>query len=372
MSGSAASTPIAIRGVGLVSPIGVGFDAFRQSLASGDAWLVDSTNASFAGKNLPNDPAAVVENFDVRHYLGSKGVSAFDRTTQLSVVACGQALEHAGLSLGDEQDAIRRGVGVVVGTAGGSLKSISDFVHSTYDANPPYMISAMQFPNTVMNCAASQCAIWHRLRGVNSTVCAGRLSGLSALQYASRMLRLRHAHTLVAGAVEEYCDFTAWGKAAFADDSQAPLGEGAALFVLSLPEEHVPSLAQLLSVRIASGPCLDQDPAGFAHRYQACIQHALAQAGVQGEDIAWWSAQLSGPQALDEAEQAGVNACLGHALEPIAVARQMGQSYSAGASFQLAALLATAPSGLGIVTALSAQGQLGCAVVRMAQAGGQA
>lgn len=356
---------ISIQGIGLVSPIGIGFDEFSNNVRSNQR--ANKSDISFAGPRLPDSDIYAVENFDVREYLGKKGVSSLDRATQLSVVACGLAIQHAGLEV---SEATQRGVGVVIGNASGNFKGVSDFIQDTYSANPPYMVSALQVPNTVMNTTAGQCAIWHRLKGVNSTVCAGRLTGLAVLQYAIRMLRLGHADTLIAGAVEECSDFTAWAKESLADSAAPPLGEGAVLFVLSKNASNMANMADICSVKVATVPSIYSDANGFSNGFRACIERALTQAGITMDQLDWWSGQMCGPKQLDEVESQVVNTLRTEAGvkafdQPIVVSESMGQTYAAGAGFQTAALLAAAPTGLGLVTALGRQGQVGCAVLRV-------
>src|SRR5439155_18478109 len=96
------------------------------------------------------------------------------------------------------------------GTVFGSVHSITSFDWSGLEDGPAY-VSPMEFPNTVINAPAGQAAIKHRLRGVNSTVCAGVASGLHAINYAADFLRFGRARALLAGGVEELCEETVLG-----------------------------------------------------------------------------------------------------------------------------------------------------------------
>jgi 3-oxoacyl-(acyl-carrier-protein) synthase len=57
----------------------------------------------------------------------------------------------------------------------------------------------------VINAAAGQAAIWHRLRGVNSTLAAGEASGLLAIAQAAELVRAGRAAAVLAGGAEELC-----------------------------------------------------------------------------------------------------------------------------------------------------------------------
>src|SRR5258708_40143217 len=63
----------------------------------------------------------------------------------------------------------------------------------------------MDFANTVINAAAGQAAIVHKLRGVNSTISTGPTSGLQAIAYATDLIRNGRAKTVLAGGAEELC-----------------------------------------------------------------------------------------------------------------------------------------------------------------------
>lgn len=158
---------------------------------------------------LPH-PTAAVADVDVRAELGRKGTSFLDRATVLTLVACGDALRDAGLDL-DAVDLAR--VGVVLGTTTGSLKSTMDYCCDTLTQERPYLVNPVLFPNTVMNCAAGQTAIWFGLRGLNATVAGGPVAFLHALRYATGALRRGYADMLLTGAVEEFTPHTAWDTA---------------------------------------------------------------------------------------------------------------------------------------------------------------
>ncbi len=57
----------------------------------------------------------------------------------------------------------------------------------------------------MINAAAGQAAIWHGLRGVNSTISAGEASGLLAIATGASQIRGGRADALLAGGAEELC-----------------------------------------------------------------------------------------------------------------------------------------------------------------------
>ncbi len=361
-----------IRAVGVVSPAGVGYDTFVQALRAADMPAVAADGRPYDTVPWPQAPARWLTGFDARPWLGEKGLSALDRSTQFALVACQEALNAAG-----SDGPARRETGVVLGSMGGGMRSIADYVRSTY-TGAPHMVSPLLFPNSVMNCAAGQCAIWHGLQGVNSTVCAGELSGLAALQYAARMVRLGHVRRLLVGSVEEYCDFTAWSHAS-QTPAGMPLGEGAAVFAVAPAEEAGTSaaraLGQLLAARVRAvppGPGQAVPAAGqLVDALASEIDRALEQAGVDAGALDWWGPApegVAGEAAGSAAEPVQREAALRAGISAPAWRSRAqglcGQSYAASESLRLAEALALAPAGLGLLTAISAPGQVGCALVR--------
>src|SRR5262249_35540582 len=198
--------PLVISGWGVLSPIGIGLEAFSAGLAANQPASAPVPGA--AERRLPCTAACTIPAFDAVTYLGPKRTRSLDRVTALSVAATGMALADSGLPVTPDTEAR---IGVVLGTSNGSLRSACEFTRDTFVHVRPYDVSPELFPNTVMNCAAGQCAIWHRLRAVNTTISGARLAGVLALRYASRVIRGGYADALVAGAAEEFSDEMAWG-----------------------------------------------------------------------------------------------------------------------------------------------------------------
>src|SRR5205823_3514354 len=92
---------------------------------------------------------------------------------------------------------------LVLGTMFGGMHTIGDF-DRTATTSGPSMVSPMAFANTVINAAAGQCAIWHNLRGMNTTVAAGSVSGLRAIGHAFDLIRSGKAPAVLAGGVDEF------------------------------------------------------------------------------------------------------------------------------------------------------------------------
>lgn len=363
------TAPIAITGRGVISPFGVGNDAFAEGLRA------DRPARRAQGGLGPAGEACTLEGFEASRYLGSKGTRVLDRTMGFAITATGLALQDAALPASPQRSA---STGLVLGTSNGSPRSTFEYTRETLVGKKPYLVSPELFPNTVMNGAAGQCAIWHQLRAVNTTLSGGRMAGLLALRYASRMLRLEHADVVVAGGVEEFSQEMAWASQLAADAIGEPspvLGEGCAMFVLQrssgAPGGAGRPRAELLACEVRLAAAATSVGSPLAGALGECIGRALASAGVAPQDVWAVSRRRSGLSALDEAEDSALARALGgrEVERPLDIARLVGECFSASGALQLAALLEAferdgRPGRVGIVTSLAHGGGVGCAVVR--------
>jgi 3-oxoacyl-[acyl-carrier-protein] synthase II len=342
----------------VASPLGVGADSFGTALRQAQSGI----EAAGPDSGIPLSQVGFVPGFEVRAALGRKNTRSMDRATGLAVLTVGMLLasDHLfdGGFDGDE-------VGLVLGTTTGSVQSMTDFTRDSLTGAKPYLVDPARFPNTVMNCAAGQCAIWHGLRGPNTTVAGGQATALTALSYASRLHRSQRARTVICGAVEELGPQRAWLEVTAREDEETlTLGEGCAVFRLESPEDAAahdrPTLAELLAVRLGVSAAPEQAPGALA----ACARAALAQAGVAAGDV--WALAAD----LDPPELAAVRAVSPRARH-IELAPSTGDTGAASGALLLAATLChaeTDPSARGRVALLLSSdrdGLHGCAVLRI-------
>lgn len=364
-----ATTTLGVSGWSALSSAGAGAADFAAAVLAGGAEPVDV--AEMFTEALPRDEAYALVDFRVRDHLGRKGTSFLDRSTSLALVACGQAIESSDLVVDDGN---RGRVGIVLGTTLGSLKSTSDYSRETLVQDKPYLVNPMQFPNTVMNCAAGQAAIWYKLKGVNATVAGAQLAGISALRYARNQIRRGYVDALLVGSVEELSPHTAWvaEHAYRGEERRVPVGEGAAVFVVEdaavMRASGRSPEAEILAVEVGQyGPPGGRpDPAAGLAR---CMRDALAVAGVDAADVWAVATGESGVRALDLVERQAVGQVV-RGARCIRVTETVGDSQAASASLQLAAVLAhhradpELDGRVSLVTACSPDGAVGVAVVR--------
>lgn len=330
------SNRVVVTGAGVISPIGASLDEFAEALWDGASGVVPS-------QRFPGSSIAEFTDFNATPWLGNKGVRVLDRGTRFLCVAAQMALSTTCLL----QDAAGDGdadLGLVCGTMFGGVHSIAAFDWSGLTEGPS-LVSPMDFPNTVINAPAGQAAIKHKLRGVNSTICAGLASGLYAIQYAAEFLRFGRARYLMAGGMEEVCDEAALGfnKLGIAsetgtvrpfgvDRNGTATGEGSALWMLETEETaRARGLKPWFEV---CGFGSAQDP-----RYDgaaAAITQALQESGIGPDDIGCIIAGANGSLAGDAIEARALHNVFGKRLETIPVSAPkaaIGEAMGASGAF---------------------------------------
>lgn len=320
-----------------ISPYGLDRSRFADAIRSSRAAMRWADPAGPASAR-----ACLVPGFDQRAVLGRKGTKGMDRLTGLAVHAVGSVGKISG-------DVARRDTAVVLGTTGGSARSMMDFTRASLTGERPFDVDPATIPSVVMNTPAGHCAIWHGITGPNTTIVSGRAAGLLGLSYAGRLLRAGRASTVLCGAAEEYSTARSWlshhGGAA------GPLGEGAA--VLRLEREGAPgALATVLGLSSGLDPI------------RAVVRSALRQAGTATEDV--WAVVPATPAEREElAGMFGVDA-----LDRIPhVAGLIGDTGAVCAVFQVTAALAVAAGGPGprvaVVTVADPMGTNAAAVLML-------
>ncbi len=353
--------PYAITGYGLVSPIGIGAEAFRRALVAhsrGGPDVFHDHPSCLDPKIIPQPTAAECFDFDAKHYLGDKGLRNFDRLTKLLIVAAKLALEDSGL----KQDGVHKfsphRIGLCSATAYGSLEAITEAVQVS-ELEDPRFLNPNRFPNTVINAAAGYVSIWEDLRAPNVTVVDGNCGSLDAVLSSETHLRNGRADAFLVGGGESLSeplylafrklDVLAEGERVFAPgrrESQGMrLGEGAAYLCLETQEFAKSRGAHVLADIVGYGNAFEppESQALLVHvsplAVQRAIRMALSDAQLTAADIDVVASAASGIPHFDAAELSGIEAVLGARPCVIAPKALFGETFGAAGALAMACVL---------------------------------
>jgi len=175
-----------VTGMGVVSPIGIGVEAFAQSLAGGLSG--EGPITSFDAAPHPFKRAHEVKNFDDRRY----GTHQLDPFIQYAVWAAAEAIENAGFNP-SEVDPYR--IALSVSSSKGGVHTIDRF-KERFCSRPSAILGARVYANLVPNFAAQWIARRWKIQGPAKCYVAACATGTVAIEQG--------AH-LVADGLVDYC-----------------------------------------------------------------------------------------------------------------------------------------------------------------------
>lgn len=349
---------VVITGAGAISPLGATGEEILQALEQGRRGLVpmQSIDPAITGVHW-----AGVLAFRPEEHFGDKNYRVIDRTGQLVLIAAGAALADAGL---DRTALAEREAGLVVGTLFGSVNTIAAFDRRGLEAGPKY-VKPLDFANSVINAAGGQAAIWHDLRGVNSTVTGGGSAGIQAIAQAFDLIRGGRSEALLAGGAEELSlegsiGFARSGWLATGGKDTPPsaepygrgrggffLSEGAAFLLLEEKKAAEARAARTLGRLLGHGAAFDpfrfEEEENAAQAIARAIGIALDDAGISAAEIGLLVVSANGLPALDRFEAVALESCFGRRLGELpflAPKRGLGESFGAGGALAVMTALA--------------------------------
>jgi 3-oxoacyl-[acyl-carrier-protein] synthase II len=185
-----------VTGLGAVTPIGNDVGTFWTNLTSGVSGVAEIS--LFDASDLEVRIAAEVKGFDPRDWMDFKQARRMSRFSQLAVAAARQAIDDAGLQIGDHN---RDDVAVVMNTGGGGLQEVA-VGEVTLTTRGPDRVSPFMVPMMSPSMAACQISIQNGIRGPVITSVAACASGVQAFVEAQRLIEHGDVDVVIAGGTE--------------------------------------------------------------------------------------------------------------------------------------------------------------------------
>lgn len=190
---------VVITGMGCVTPIGIGRQAFWNALIKGESGV--RRIAAFDVSDSPVKIAAEVRDFDWEAQLNPKDRKHVPRTVPLALAAAREALEDASLSPNDFSLEQRRAVGVVLGTGGGGL-AFTEQQYAYWFVGRTNKASVYTIPSSTHGGLSSELSMAFGLRGLSHIVSTGCTSSTDAIAYAAQHISLGRQDVMLSGGVD--------------------------------------------------------------------------------------------------------------------------------------------------------------------------
>ncbi|HEV3162996.1 MAG TPA: beta-ketoacyl-[acyl-carrier-protein] synthase family protein [Isosphaeraceae bacterium] len=212
---------VVITGLGLVSPIGVGPEAFWAALAEGRGG-VDRIKA-FGVKGLPTDVGGEIAGFDARTWPKvyalpdhlkalRKSIKYMARDIQLAVAAAELAIADAGLAEGGV-DPTRIGVDLGAGLISSELDELAPAINTAYGSNGQFdyhtwgregigQIEPIWLLKYLPNMLACHISILLDCQGPSNTITEAEAASNVAIGEATRIIARGRADVMITGGAD--------------------------------------------------------------------------------------------------------------------------------------------------------------------------
>lgn len=319
---------VVITGLGAVTPVGIGIDAFWQSLINGKSGIDRITR--FDPSDYSTQIAGEVKDFDPSQFIDKKEAKRMDRCTQFAIAAAKMAFQDAGIDF-DKEDRSR--MGTLIGTGIGGMDTLHDQYKTLFDKGPG-RISPFFVPMMIANMPAGQTSITFGLQGPCSCVVTACATGTNAIGDAFKIIQRGDADVMVAGgteaaispsAVAGFCAMKAMStrndepqKASRPFDKDRDgfvMGEGAGIIIMETLEHALARGARIYAEIVGYGTNADAyhitAPAPEGAQAAKCMAMALKDAGMEPSEVDYINAHGTSTPLNDKNETMAIKVLFG-------------------------------------------------------------
>jgi 3-oxoacyl-[acyl-carrier-protein] synthase II len=349
-------TQVAITGIGVVGPAGVGVENFRRLLRGGVSAIAAVDR--FSTEGLCCHKAAAVPPFPAKEFISPMKLRRMNLLSRYALTAAKLAVLDAGLE-GFPQPG--ESVGVAMGTAFGPVQTSVDYM-AEYVEKGAALAPPQLFAESVANAPGGHIAIELGLRGFNVTLTQRESSMMAAAMCAATQIAKGAASAALIGGVDElnemiFSVLARIGALAHAtgDASEASrpfdcrrngvvLGEGGTVLVAETAEGARQRGARVYGT--LSGFAIGRDTTASisdwgegADQVAAVMKRALGDAAIEpGSVDAIWASANSSIRG-DRVEARAIEHLFGRDIPPLVATKGYFGEYAAAGGHQLASAL---------------------------------
>lgn len=191
---------VVITGMGCVTPIGIGREAFWSALTRGDSGVrrIESFDVSKSAVKI----AAQVPDFDWEAQLNPKDRKHVPRTVPLALAAAREAFADAGIAANELTIEERQQIGVMLGTGGGGLPFVEQHYALWYQGASISKASVYIIPAATHGTLSSELSMAFGLHGLSHVISTGCTSSTDAIAYSAQHIALGRQDVMLAGGVD--------------------------------------------------------------------------------------------------------------------------------------------------------------------------
>ena len=342
---------VAITGIGLITPLGMGIEPFWEGLVEGRSAVAPVTH--FDPGDLPTVHVGEMPHVDFDEHFDPTDIAFWSRVTKYAVLGSRMAAKDAGIETFDPSR-----TGVILGTGYGSIADLED-VYSIWIKRGWKRVKPVSVPRSMPNSSASHVAIAHRARGINFTVSTACSSGAIAAGLAVQQIRAGALDACITGgtdAIMNHSTLSVWcalrvlgrrkdstaSRPFSADRDGLVFAEGTSILILEDWESAKARGAHIHAEIVGVGATCDAvnivgpDPVGELE----AIAMAFEDAALKPTDIGYVSAHGTGTKANDANESRVMKEAFGSHARAIPVSSikgHIGHTMGAAGAIEIAA-----------------------------------
>src|SRR5436190_15424964 len=360
---------VVITGFGVVSPNGIGKEAFCRAILAGKSGV--KRIARFDPSALPVHSAGEIPEFDELAWVDPRERKHVSRVVPLAIAAGAEALCDAGVDLTSQSMEEKREIGVILGTGGGA-QEFSEEQYRLWHSGHVKQVSIFCIPSGIMGTIPSEVSMRFGFRGYSHVVTTGCTSSTDAIGYALDHIRagvqpmflvggvdsaitpgIIKGYSLLRALTQSWNDVPERASRPFSVDRDGfVLAEGAWMFVLEEYEHARARAARIYAEVSGYGSTCE---AFHRVRLQECgeeparaIGLALKEARIGRKDVHYVNLHGTSTQLNDRIETRALKLVLGEHAPQVAMSAlksQIGHPQGACGAAGVAATLVAMRSG---------------------------
>lgn len=327
---------VVITGMGMVSPLGNNVKDTWNEIVNGRSGIGPLTRRN--AEKFPVKVAGEVKDFNLENQIDTKEARKMDRFTQFAVAASLEAIQDAGIKIGENIDAER--IGVWIGTGIGGIETHEEqfrrFEEKGYKRVSPFFI-----PMMIPDMASGQVSILTGAKGVNACTVTACASGANSIGEAFKVIQRGDADVMITGGAEApitdmpLAGFSSMTALSFNSDPRTAsrpfdknrdgfvMGEGAGILILESLESAVRRKANIYGEIVGYGVSADAHhittPAPGGEGGARAMKLALNDAGLKPKDIHYINAHGTSTYYNDLYETQAIKSVFGEYAYQVAV-----------------------------------------------------
>lgn len=327
---------VVITGIGMITPLGNDVKTTWDGIVGGRSGIGPLTRRD--AEKFPVKVAGEAKDFDPANYIDKKEARKMDRFTQFAVAASLEAMQDAGIKVGENIDAER--IGVWIGSGIGGMDTHEEqfrrFEEKGYKRVSPFFI-----PMMIPDMASGQVSILTGAKGVNACTVTACASGANSIGDAFKVIQRGDADVMIAGGTEApitdlaLAGFSSMTALSFNPDPKTAsrpfdknrdgfvMGEGAGILILESLESATRRKANIYGEIVGYGATADAHhittPAPGGEGGARAMKLALDDAGVNPEDIQYINAHGTSTFYNDLYETQAIKSVFGEHAYQVAV-----------------------------------------------------